>query len=382
VRRYLDHNATAPLDAEVRADMIAALDVFGNPSSVHAEGRRARDLVERARREVARLVNGSESGVIFTAGGSEAIALGVVGAARAARAAGRGARVVSSPLEHPATHGALAILAKDGFEVVLAPVDARGRVDLDAVTRALAPGAALVSLMLANHELGNVTDVAQIVDAAHTAGAVVFSDVVQAAGKHPVDVSALGVDLVALSAHKLGGPKGAGALWAKPGILLEPLVPGHQERGQRGGTEAVVNLVGLGTAARRARDERLGQAKVVRALATRLETGLVGLGARIHGDLEARLGNTVSAAFPGVPGEVVVMALDLEGIAVSTGAACTSGSVEPSPVLRALGQAPGMAAEAVRFSLGPQNRDDDVDAVLAVLPGIVARARAALVDGD
>ncbi len=374
-----DHNATTRLDARVASAMRVALEeAHGNPSSVHADGRRARDLVERARAEVARLLNGAASGVVFTSGGTEADVLGVVGGARAARAAGRPARVVSSPLEHPAVAGALAALAADGFEVVLVPVDASGRVDGADVERALAPGAALASFALANHELGNVYDIATFAAAARRAGALVHVDAVQAAGKLAVDVGALDADLVAISAHKLHGPKGVGALWVRPGVALAPLFGGgHQEKGLRPGTENVVGVVGLGEAARLARTEGPADAARVIGLRDRLEAGVRALGAHVNGDPDARVGNTANVAFEGVSGEVLVIALDLDGVSASTGAACTSGSVEPSPVLLALGQSRARAGEAVRLSLGRDNRGEDVDRVLELLPLLVARIRAA-----
>jgi cysteine desulfurase len=382
-RRYFDHNATTPLDPRVRSAMEAAADAWGNPSSVHAEGRRARELVERARAEVAALVGGSDSGVVFTSGGTEADLTGVLGAARAARAAGRPARVVSTALEHPAVRGALAALAGEGFEVVLARVDAAGRVDVDDVARALGGGAAVCAVALANHELGNVAPLGAIAAAARAAGAVMFVDAVQAAGKLAIDAAALGADLIAVSAHKIGGPKGAGALWIRPGVLFAPPTPagaGHQERGLRAGTENVAGVVGLGAAAAIARSEGLAGAARVAALRDRLEAAAVALGARVHGDVSpgGRVGNTANLAWEGVPGDVLVAALDLEGFAVSTGAACTSGSVEPSPVLLALGLARARAAEAVRVSLGRTTSDDDVDALVETLARVVPRVRAAM----
>jgi cysteine desulfurase len=211
---------------------------------------------------------------------------------------------------------------------------------------------------------------------AHRAGALVHVDAVQAAGKMAVDMGALGADLVAISAHKLHGPKGVGALWVRPGLALAPLFGGgHQEKGLRPGTENVLGVVGLGEAARLAREEGLAEAPRVSMLRDRLEAGLRELGARVNG--APRVGNTVNVAWEGVSGEVLVIALDLEGVAASTGAACTSGSVEPSPVLLALGQSRAQAAGGVRFSLGRDNRDEHVDRVLALLPGLIARIRAA-----
>ena len=374
MRIDLDHNATTRLDPAVRDAMRPVWEgVYGNPSSIHEEGRRARDAVERARREVARFVGGAADEVVFTSGGTEADLLGIVGAARAARARGAPARVVSSPLEHPAVHGALALLAAEGFAVERVPVDGAGRIDLDAVAGALRGGAALVSFALANHELGNVYDVAAIAEIAHRAGALVHTDAVQAGGKVPIDVSSLGVDLLSISAHKIHGPKGSGALWVRRGVEVSPLHSGgHQERGARPGTENVAGIVGLGAAAELAREP------LSPALRDRLEAGLMALGARLHGDPVARVPNTVNVAFSGAPGDVLVAALDLAGIAVSTGAACTSGSVEPSPVVLALGVSRDEAAEAVRFSLGRDNSAWEIEAVLERLPAVLARIRSAL----
>jgi len=376
LRVYLDHNATTPVDARVALAMRAALEeTWGNPSSVHREGRRARDLVERARAEVSALLGGQDGRVVFTSGGTEADLLGIVGAARAARARGRPARVVTSPLEHPAVAGATATLAAEGFEVVTVPTDPVGRID----PAALRGEAALVSFALANHELGNLYDVRALAEAARKLGAIVHCDAVQAAGKVAIDVEALGVDLVAISAHKLYGPKGAGALWMRRGVELDPLHPGgHQEKGLRPGTEDVAAIVGFGEAARLARGEGLEAAPGVAALRDRLEAACLAIeGARVHGDRAARVGNTTNVGFSGVRGELVVISLDLEGVAASTGAACTSGRVEPSPVIVALGQAPADAAEAVRFSLGRGTRSEDIERVAAILPAIVARVRAA-----
>jgi cysteine desulfurase len=379
MRTYLDHNAGAPLDPRVAAAMEAAARAgAGNPSSIHAEGRAARDRVERARREVASLVGGAADELVFTAGGTEADVLGVVGSARAAAAAGRPRRVAAPAIEHPAVTGALGMLAAEGFETITIPVDAEGRVAAAAVEHACRGGAALVAVALANHELGTIQDVAAIAAAAHAAGAHVHCDAVQAAGRLPLDAAALGVDTLAISAHKIGGPAGAGALWVRRAIDLAPLWPaGHQERGRRPGTENLLGIVGLGTAATLAREEGLPAQPRVAALRGRLEAGLRELaGVRIHGAGAPRVANTVNAGFAGALGETLVQALDLAGVAVSTGAACTSGTVAPSPVLLALGLPRAQAVEAVRFSFGRDTTADQVDHVLELLPPIVARARA------
>jgi cysteine desulfurase len=378
MRVYLDHNATTPLDPRVGSAVIDALvSLAGNPSSVHAEGRAARDAVETARREVAELCGGRADEVIFTSGGTEADALGVVGLARLARAGGRPARVVAPAIEHPAVLGAITSLVDAGFDVGWADVDADGRVGAEAVRAACQGAAALVCCALANHELGTVQELAAVAEVAAAAGALVHCDAVQAAGRLRMDVASLGVDSLAISGHKLHGPKGVGALWVRRGLALAPLVPaGAQERGRRPGTENVAAVVGLGRAAALVRAEALAAQPSIAARRDRLERGILAIsGARIHARAAPRLANTCNAAFAGAPGDVVVQALDLAGIAASTGAACSSGRVEPSPVLRALGEPAERAAEAVRFSLGAETDDAAIDAVLAVLPAIVERAR-------
>jgi cysteine desulfurase len=377
LRIYLDHNASTPLDAEVRQAMLGALEVHGNPSSVHAEGRAARDLIERSRRHVADLVAGRPEEIIFTSGGTEADCLGVIGLARHGRMTGRRTRVLACAIEHPAVTGAVAALAAHGFETVRVPVDSAGRLDLDALERACRAGAAVAAVALANHEIGTVQDIGAIAAVCRAHGVLLHCDAVQAAGKMPIDAPALGADTLALSAHKLHGPKGVGALWVRSGLALEPLIgAGHQERERRPGTENLPGIAGMGEAARLARLRGPARAAHVRDLAAELEAGLLALGnVRIHGRGAARIGNTVNAGFDGALGEAVVAALDLAGFAASTGAACTSGSVEPSAVLLALGLPVERAVEAVRFSLGRDNTAAEAHALLEVLPDILARAR-------
>jgi len=380
VRIYVDHNATAPLGEAARTAMAEAMAVVGNPSSLHAEGRAARDLVEAARRQVAGLVGpGGPGGVlpdeiVFTSGGTEADCLGVVGLARAGRRAGRPARVLTTPIEHPAITGAVRALGDEGFAVETVSVDGDGRIDLDDLARGLAGGGSAIAVSAANHEIGTMQDIAAIAALARAAGWMIHVDAVQAAGKLPLPDLAGHADTVALSAHKIGGPKGAGALWIRRGVDLAPLWPaGHQERERRAGTENLIGIAGFGAAAATADPAAFA---AVSALARRLEAGLDAMSAvTIHGRGAPRIGNTVNARFAGALGEAVVIALDLAGVAASTGAACTSGSVAPSPVLLGIGLAPEAAREAVRFSLGPGNTAAEIDRVLELLPGIVARAR-------
>ena len=374
-RIYLDHNATTPLDGRVRDAMIEALgDGAGNPSSVHEEGRRARDRVETARRQVAALLGGAPEEVIFTSGGTEADHLGVAGLYRLGRAAGRPARILLAAVEHPAVLGAAGAL---GAELVRLPVDAHGRVLLDSLERDLAAGASLAAIALANHELGTVQDIAAAARLCAAAGALLHVDAVQAAGRMPIAVGALGADAVAISGHKLYGPPGAGALWIRRERDLAPLHEGgHQERGRRPGTENLPGIVGLGAAAAIAAAALEADRAHLARLGAALEAGLARIpGARVHGAGAPRLPGVVNVGFEGAPGELVVQALDLAGIAASTGAACTSGTVTASPVLLALGLPRARAAEAVRLSAGRGTSAGDVQAVLEVLPPIVSRIR-------
>ncbi len=377
MRIYLDHNATTPLDPEVRAAIVAVLDVCGNPSSQHAEGRLARDFIEQSRRHVADLLGGLSEEIIFCSGGTEADCLGLIGLARLGRAEDRPARVLAAASEHPAITGAVRALADEGFEPVTLAVDERGVLDLDALERACRAGAAVLAVALANHELGTWQDLPAVVAIAHEHGVRVHCDAVQALGKRPVRVADLGVDSLALSAHKIYGPKGAGALWVRAGLDLAPLVAaGHQERERRPGTENLLGIVGLGAAAQLT-VQRGPLEPEVRTLADQLERGLLEMShVTIHGAGAERVGNTVNAGFRGALGETIAQSLDLAGFAVSTGAACTSGSVEPSPVLLALGLSPERAVEAVRFSLGRGNTAVEVEKLLEVLPDIVSRSRA------
>ena len=348
-RIYLDYNASAPLTEAARTAMVDALEDLANPSSIHAEGRRARDRVERARRQVADLVGRPREQIVFTSGGTEANQLGIAMLARAAEARGLPRVVATTPLEHPSLQGAIAAL---GWRTVMLPAH---------------EPVGLVAAALVNHELGTILDLA-IVDEAARAGALVHLDAVQAVGKLPLPP----VDSLAISAHKLGGPAGVGALVLARDEGL-PVEAGHQERGRRAGTENVVGIVGFGAAAAQV---DLAAWPAVAALGDRLEQGILAIpGTRIHGADRPRVGGTVNAGFTGARGQDLVIALDLQGIAASTGAACTSGSVKPSEVLLGLGLSREQALEAVRFSLGRGTTPAQVDEVVQRLVPLVQRAR-------
>lgn len=359
---YLDYNATAPVRSAARAAVIAALDAVGNPSSVHASGRAARRLVEDAREEVARLVNVAASAVVFTGGGSEANALALRGSGAA--------RVIASAIEHDS-------VLRNAPTSSLIPVNRDGVVDLAALERLLGEpsgGRTLVSVMLANNETGVIQPVAEAAALARRHGSLVHCDAVQAAGKIAIDFAALGVDMLTLSAHKLGGPQGVGALVLREGVELAPLVGGGgQERGRRAGTENVAGIAGFGAAATAARaDLDSGEPDRIARLRDGLEAALPPQ-AVIHGAGRPRLPNTSCIGLPGLSGETQVMALDLAGVAVSSGSACSSGKVRPSHVLAAMGCAPDEAQSAIRVSLGWASTAADVERFLVAWRGLARR---------
>jgi cysteine desulfurase len=355
-RVYLDWNATAPLRPQARDAAGAALDVVGNPSSVHAEGRAARRWVEAAREQVAALVGGEPRNVVFTSGGTEANVLALTPAV--------GARLLVSAIEHPS------VLAGGRFaadQVEQLPVTACGQIDLSALQRRLAAaeGKVLVSLMLANNETGVVQPISEAAQLVHAAGGILHVDAVQAAGRIPCNINVLGADLLTLSGHKTGAPKGVGALIKRdPALHIDPLIKGGgQERGARAGTENVAATAGFGAAAAAALAGLAAESARMLALRTRLEAALkaVSPGAVIFGAAAERLPNTTLVAQPGMKAETAIIAFDLDGVAVSSGAACSSGKVQPSHVLAAMGVPPALARGAIRVSLGPTTTESDID---------------------
>src|SRR5262252_453434 len=355
---YLDWNATAPLRNAARAAAIAALEVKGNPSSVHGEGRAARRLIEHAREQVAALVGAQARNLVFASGGTEANMLAL--APTAARD-----RLLVSAIEHPS------VLAGGRFpaaSVELLPVTGGGQIDLAALERRMAAleGRALVSLMLANNETGVVQPISQAARVVHAAGGVLHVDAVQAAGRIPCDINALGADLLTLSGHKIGAPKGVGALIGQTAALhlLNPLIKGGgQERNMRAGTENVAAIAGFGAAAAAARDGLGTERARMAALRDRLEACLKAASPEvvIFGAAAERLPNTTLFAVPGMKAETAVIAFDLEGIALSSGAACSSGKVQPSHVLAAMGVPAQLARAAVRVSLGPSTTEAEIE---------------------
>src|SRR6266849_1814553 len=361
MRIYLDHNATAPLRPEVRAAMLPFLGPPANPSSAHREGARARSAVEAARAQVAALIGAAPAEIVFTGGASEANNLALRGTA-----AGR--PIVTTAIEHASVlETARAVAAP----LTVVPVDAAGRVDAERVIAACDGATRLASVGLANGEVGSVAPLAAITGGLRGRGIPVHGDAAQAAGRIPVDVRALGVDLLSLSAHKMGGPAGIGALWVRRGVELAAQVTGGpQERGRRAGTESVATIVGFGAAAELARSELAGGAGAAAALVERLWAGL-----RARGPAEGpRLPNTLNVSFPGCAGESLLVLLDLAGVAVSLGSACAAGAAEPSHVLLAMGRDREAARSGVRMSVGPGTTAADIDRVLDLLPALVAQA--------
>jgi cysteine desulfurase len=378
VRIYLDYNATAPPLPEV-VDTVARVlaEDFGNASSVHSFGQRAKAIVDDARSDVAALIEADPGEVVFTSGGTEADNLALRGAAEALEPLGR-RHVVTTGIEHEAVLNTLKALTRRGWTVHTVPVGESGVVTPDALRATITPDTALVSIMHANNEVGTIQPIAELVAIAHAQGALFHTDAVQSAGKIPVSVRRLDVDLLALSAHKFGGPKGTGALWIRRGVRLMPVVTGgKQERNRRAGTENVPALAGMGIAARVSREQLASSAATTAALRDRLETGVIANvpGAAINGDPSRRVPNTTNVSFDGIEAESLLIALDLEGVAVSTGSACSSGSLEPSHVLRAMGLHHARTRNSLRFSLGARTTSAEIDFVIGILPGLVLKLR-------
>jgi len=376
---YLDNAATTPVRPEVLEAMAPYLagGVFGNPSSAHRFGREARAGVHEARRKVAAAVGAAPNEIVFTSGGTEADNLAVVGAALAARAAGRPFRVAVSAIEHKAVLAAAHWVEALGGEMITLPVDPCGRLDLSALDAALGRGVALVSVMWVNNEVGLVQDVAAIAERCQAAGTPFHSDAVQALGKVPCTVPA-GCTLLTLSGHKIGAPKGIGALVVRDKKCLHPLIHGgNQQSGIRPGTENVAGIAALGRAAELAAGEVGEFGHTVGALRDEFERRLLEVipDAQVNGAGATRAPHVSNVSLPGTDSEAMLMHLDLAGIACSSGSACSTGSVEPSHVLTALGVPWDRAIAALRFSFGKQNAVTDVEYVASQLPGIVAKVR-------
>jgi cysteine desulfurase len=371
---YFDHNATTPVAAEVLRDLTATLvEVSGNASSIHHFGQAAKQRLEAARRQIAARIGCDAKEIVFTSGGTESDNLAIFGIARRAFPGRARKHVIASTIEHPAVLNACTQLEREGAEVTWLPAGRDGIVLLSDLKKALRPSTVLITIMHANNETGAVQPVREIAALAHTSGAVFHSDGVQVAGRLPVNVRELGVDLYSLSGHKFGAPKGIGALYVRKGIPLEAIsFGGHHERDRRAGTENVPGASALGRAAELGVDwDQTG------GLRDRLEHGILERvsGAAVNGSTEHRLPNTTNIRFDGIEGEAIVIALDLRGYAVSSGSACSSGAVEPSHVLLAMGLQPEEARSSVRFSLGPDNTQSEVDGLIEAVEASVAHLR-------
>jgi len=373
-RVYLDNNATTPVLPEVLDAMRPYFgEDFGNASSIHHYGQETRAAVERARDSVAALMGCRPAEIVFTSGGTEGDNLAIAGLVSA------GDHVISSTIEHHAVLHSCKHLEEIGCEVTFVPVDGRGLVDPDDVKRALRPDTKLITIMMANNETGVLQPAEEIGRIAAEADIYFHTDAVQAAGKVPIDVKAIGCDLLSISGHKMHAPQGVGALYVRKGTHLQPLFyGGRHERSRRAGTENVAGIVGLGKAAELAMQgfER-GDNEKMSALRDRLQRGILAQveDAAVNGDAAPRVPNTTNIYFDHIEGEAMVISLDLKGLAVSTGAACSSGAIEPSHVLTAMGLRPDRARASIRFSLGKQNTEEDIDFALALVPEAVARLR-------
>ena len=379
MRVYFDYNATTPLSPDATEVVVRTTrEVFGNASSVHLFGQQAKATLDDARSAVAALINGDPSEVVFTSGGTESDNFAIRGVAEALEALGR-RHLVASAIEHEAVLNTLRALARRGWTVTLLPVDQSGITSAAALREAITDRTAVVSVMHANNEIGTIQPIAELAAVAHERGALFHTDAVQSAGKIPIDVRALGVDLLSLSAHKFNGPKGAGALWVKRGTRMLPILTGGKhERNRRAGTENVPAIAGFGTAALLAAGKLTAESVRLAALRDRLEAGILRSvpGTAVNGTVRPRVPNTTNISFDRVEAESLLIALDLEGVAVSTGSACSSGTLEPSHVLKAMGLPAHRTQNSLRFSLGLYSTDEEVDFVVGVLPRLVEKLRA------
>jgi len=376
---YMDYNATTPLRPEVKEGMVADLEVYANASSMHEAGRRAYGRIQESRSAVAKLIGAADpEEIVFTSGGSESNNTVFATMFHLGRHSGRRG-IVTTAIEHPCVLNAARWLESEGFPVTFLGVDSTGTVSLDELKKAVGPDTLLVSIMAANNEIGTIQDIRGAAKIAKAAGAYMHTDATQAVGKIPVDVQDWGVDYLTMSCHKLYGPKGVGGLYIRAKAPLEPLIRGgHQEKGLRAGTYNNPGILGFGKAAELARLELDDYGQRVMTLRNRLRDGIVASvpKAKVNGHPTSVLPNTLNVSYPGAEGEAILLSLDFEGIRVSTGSACASGSLEPSHVLLATGVGPELAHGSIRFSLGRDSSADDVDYIISKVGPIIARLRA------
>jgi len=370
---YLDNNATTRTAPEVVEAMQPYWsEQYGNPSSIHGFGGKMRKPVNQAREQVARLLGAKPDEIVFTGGGSESDNLAIRGTLEAQ--GGRKRHIITTRVEHPAVREVFHYLEKQGYRRTAVPVDRDGALDMEFLERSITPDTALVSVMWANNETGVIFPIEEIAEMVKSKGAVFHTDAVQAAGKVSIDMSRVPADLLTISGHKLHGPKGIGALYVRKGTKLTPLIiGGHQEGGKRAGTENVTGIVGLGRAAELALDNFDAESRKVRALRDRLEKGLLEKCKGAHVNGKNRLPNTANISFEFIEGESILLMLNDKGISASSGSACTSGALEPSHVLRAMGIPFTLAHGSIRFSLSRYNTEKEIDYVIENMPGIVDR---------
>jgi cysteine desulfurase len=378
-RIYVDYNATTPIRQEVKAAMLHDADIFGNASSMHASGRLAHAQVEQARGMVEKLMGAQPRTVFFTSGGSESNNTVFQTMRQIASAPDGRCEFITTAIEHPCVFNSAKYLQSLGFKVHFLPVDEYGKVNIDALKNTLSEKTLLVSVMTANNEIGTIQDIKAISALVKSTGAWMHTDAVQALGKIPVNVDDMGVDYLTVSAHKIYGPKGIGALYVRKGAPLFPLIHGgHQEDGLRAGTYNNMGIMGFGRAAAIAADEVAQYGKKIAALRDRLRDGLTAAipNIKINGHPTDVLPNTLNVSFPGAEGEAILLSMDMQGIEASTGSACASGRLVPSHVLMAIGVGPELAHGSIRFSLGWGISADDIDYIVTTLPPIIARLRA------
>ena len=379
---YLDHNATTPLHPEVIKAMSDAMEVFGNPSSLHEFGRPAKQMIENAREKIGALVNSDPEDIVFVGSGSEAnntvLSVMACQAGECRSCGGSNIEIITTSIEHPCVLETAKCLRERGIKVTFLEVDSFGKIDTDKLVQSITDKTRLVSIMMANNEIGTIQDIKSIAEIVHAHGALFHTDAVQAVGKIPVDVKDLDVDFLTCSAHKIYGPKGIGALYIKKGVLFCPLVHGgHQEKGRRAGTENTIGIAGFGKAAEMRMLEMPDEEKRLRDLRDVLKKGIEDNvpDVQFNGHPTDCVPNTLNVSFDGIEGEAILLYLDLEGIAVSTGSACASGSLDPSHVLLATGMSMEHAHGSLRISLGRQNTIEDIEYVLEKLPNIVEKTR-------
>ncbi|MEO0068861.1 MAG: IscS subfamily cysteine desulfurase [candidate division WOR-3 bacterium] len=378
MRVYLDNNSTTRIDPRVKKAIEPYLtEIFGNPSNLHYFGRECAEGLAKAREQVAAFLNAKPEEIFFTSGGTEANNWAIKGVA-VAQMLSKGRHIITTPIEHSSVLASAQYLAGTAWKVTYLPVDSYGLVDPEDVKRAITKETALVSVMLANNEIGTIEPVKEIAAVCHEEGVLLHTDAVCAAGKIPLDVKDLGVDLLTISGHKIHAPKGVGVLYIREGTPIDPLIHGgHHQRGLRAGTENVIGIVGMGKACEILKSEWQVGAKKVRLLRDRLEKGILERipDVRLNGHPEKRLPNTSHFGIAYVEGEALLLNLDLEGIAVASGSACASGEPEPSPTVKAIGVPEIFRNSVVRFSLGEENTEEEIDYTIEVLDKVVKRLR-------